>query len=297
MAHRRIRLQCDRDHVPPLEALLEGAGCVGLSMSAAAGEPPALEAGGAGRRTAAPDWHRVELSALFSADTEIDPVMALLHETGLAQRCRSDVLTDADWQGAVRERTRALSIAGRLWIVPGNCRPPAGASGENMLRLDPGLAFGSGEHPTTQLCLEWLVGLGQPPGCLVDYGCGSGVLALTAARLGSARVIAVDSDPFALDASRENALANALPIEIECRSPQEAPSGAVADAVIANILPGALIELRAVLLDLLKPGGRLALSGILAGQADRLLSAYGDAVDFAAPIERDGWLLLHGSKR
>ena len=295
MAHRRIRLQCDRSHVPPLEALLEGAGCIGLSMSAAGGEPPVLEAGPGDRPD--PDWSRVQLSALFCADTDVDPVIALLRATGLVRGCRGDVLTDADWQDAVRGRARVLDIAGRLWIVPSTCNPPAGADANAVLRLDPGLAFGSGEHPTTRLCLEWLAGLPAPPGCLVDYGCGSGVLALAAARLGSTRVIAVDSDPFAIAACRDNARDNALPVEVECLPPQEFPGGAVADAVIANILPGVLIELRPVLLDALHPGGHLVLSGILAGQADRLVDAYADSVDFDAPLERDGWLLLHGVRR
>jgi ribosomal protein L11 methyltransferase len=181
-----------------------------------------------------------------------------------------------------------------VWIVPSWYQPPD-AKAVNIL-LDPGLAFGTGTHPTTRLCLEWLDA--HPPAAaeVIDYGCGSGILAIAAALLGARRVWATDNDPQALIATEDNAARNQVVERIRASLPGEPPA-APADVLLANILAGPLITLAPRFATLLRPGGALVLSGILAEQADEVRDAYLSGFHMDPPQLLDGWVRLTGTRR
>lgn len=183
----------------------------------------------------------------------------------------------------------------RLWIVPSWHEAPE-PDAVNLL-LDPGLAFGTGTHPTTALCLEWLDGQ-EMAGCRVlDFGCGSGILGIAALLLGAESALGTDIDPQALEASRDNAGRNGLPAEaFPVYLPADLPQQAV-DVVVANILAGPLVQLAPTITALVKPGGRLALSGILAEQAEEVRAAYQGAFDLDPTAEKDGWVRISGVRR
>jgi ribosomal protein L11 methyltransferase len=182
----------------------------------------------------------------------------------------------------------------RLWVCPGGL--PAGAADAIRIELDPGLAFGTGTHPTTALCLEWLDGQDLAGCSVVDYGCGSGILAVAAAKLGAARVVAVDIDPQALIATRDNALRNQVAGAVTATSePTLAPR--CADVLLANILAGPLVALAPRFAEALVPDGRLALSGLLPGQADAVTAAYRPWFHIETITTRDGWVLVSARRR
>jgi ribosomal protein L11 methyltransferase len=182
-----------------------------------------------------------------------------------------------------------MAFGGSIWICPWHVEPdPAWPV---VVRLDPGLAFGTGTHATTALCLEWLAAAGIDGRSVIDYGCGSGVLAIAAALKGATRVLAVDHDPQALDATRDNAARNGVGERIDVVLP-DAVCETDADVVIANILAGPLVELAAELAARVRPQGRLVLSGILAGQAGAVERAYLPWLEPAGRDERDGWVRL-----
>jgi ribosomal protein L11 methyltransferase len=164
------------------------------------------------------------------------------------------------------------------------------------IELDPGLAFGTGTHPTTALCLEWLDGHELGGRDVVDYGCGSGILAIAAARLGASRVRAVDIDPQALIATRENALRNGVAGQVDITTDAQLETGS-ADVLLANILAGPLVDLAQRFAAALRPGGLLALSGLLAEQADAVTAAYRPWFHIETITTRDGWVLLGGRRR
>jgi ribosomal protein L11 methyltransferase len=188
-----------------------------------------------------------------------------------------------------------MKFGERLWIVPGGMEIPADPRNIEI-RLDPGLAFGTGTHPTTALCLEWLDGQELDSLTVVDYGCGSGILGIAAALKGAARVLCVDNDPQALQATKDNAVRNGISAVIETLGPNEynPPS---ADVVVANILARPLISLAPVLLGSLREGGSLALSGILTSQAGEVLAAYRPELDGTGRQDREDWVLLHGRRK
>ena len=192
---------------------------------------------------------------------------------------------------------RPTRFGQRLWVCPvGQSSPDPNAV---VVDLDPGLAFGTGHHPTTALCLEWLDGADLAGRTLLDYGCGSGILAIAALKLGAARALAVDHDPQALEATRDNARANGVAERIWAGSPAELDGIAGArhaDLVVANILAGPLVELAPSLLACLRPGGALALSGVLADQVDSVQAAYAGSVHLGPTRLRDDWALISGFK-
>jgi ribosomal protein L11 methyltransferase len=182
----------------------------------------------------------------------------------------------------------------RLWVCPVGEDPAQ--TDAVVVHLDPGLAFGTGTHATTALCLQWLDA--HPPAGLsvIDYGCGSGILAIAAYKLGAQSIVAVDIDPQALQATRENALRNQINARLSVMFPQDLDAGPV-DVVLANILANPLIEHAAALAGLVKQGGYLVLTGILAEQADEVMTAYRQWFDFSAPVQREEWILLAGIRR
>jgi ribosomal protein L11 methyltransferase len=200
-------------------------------------------------------------------------------------------LEDQVWERVWLEHFHPMQFGRRLWICPAGQRPAA--QNAVIVELDPGLAFGTGTHPTTALCLEWLEGSDLAGNNLIDYGCGSGILAIAALRLGAANAIAVDHDPQALEATRDNAIKNGVHERLTVHLPADAPRQP-SDLLVANILAGPLIELAPRLCGLLKPGGRFALSGILADQGAAVAAAYAPFATLGPRHQRDDWILLHG---
>ena len=244
-----------------------------------------------------PLWSHTHLLALFEADAEPEQVFShlrLLTGTELPEH-QAEVIEDQDWERSWMDNFQPMRFGRRLWIVPSWHEAPE-KDAVNLL-LDPGLAFGTGTHPTTALCLEWLDGQQLEGTHVLDFGCGSGILAIAALLLGAPRAVGTDIDPQALEASRDNAQRNGIaderfPVYLPADLPEEP-----ADVVVANILAGPLVSLAPQITSLVKPGGRLALSGILAEQADEVRATY--AADFALDptAVQDGWVRISGVRR
>ena len=242
-------------------------------------------------------WRRVAVTGLFPGDRPTASIVEAVSRQlgGAAPEPVLDALPEQDWERAWMDRYRPVHAGGRLWICPSWCPPPE-PDAVNVI-LDPGLAFGSGTHPTTLACLRWLAG--HPPQDLevVDYGCGSGILAISALKLGARRARAVDIDPQALAATAANARRNAVAHRLAVLTPGEFKGDAVpAPLVMANILAGPLLALQPVLTAAVAPGGVLLLSGILADQADALARAYGTAFECRRTAAGD-WALLELRRR
>jgi ribosomal protein L11 methyltransferase len=244
-----------------------------------------------------PLWTHTHLLALFEADTDAAAVFAhlqLLTDAELPEH-QAEVIEDQDWERSWMDNFHPMRFGQRLWIVPSwHAAPEPGAV--NLL-LDPGLAFGTGTHPTTALCLEWLDG--QPlEGCeVLDFGCGSGILAIAALLLGAKHAVGTDIDVQALEASRDNAGRNGIAEELFPLYLPEALPKQQADVLVANILAGPLVSLAPQLSTLVKPGGRLALSGILAEQGEEVAAAYAQDFDLDPIANRDGWVRISGRRR
>lgn len=287
------RISVPRNDVAAVEDILDELGALAVTLEDE-GDRPVLEP----EPGSTPLWPVVQLRGLFEADADRRGIaVALQTVPGVdrPERIRWRAVGDQDWARAWLERFRPMRFGRRLWIVPsGMAAEPAPDNVE--IHLDPGLAFGTGTHPTTALCLEWLDGHDLAGLRIVDYGCGSGVLGIAAARLGAADVVCVDNDPQALEAARDNAARNDVVTLIRCASPEKfAFLGA--DLVLANILAQPLIELAPVLTDCLRPGGALVLSGLLEEQRDEVLAAYADRCSLSGSAVREGWLRLDLRKR
>lgn len=279
------------------EAALEELGALSISLLDAEAETSAERAilePGVGET---PLWRSLMLLALFDADTDRaallrDLLLALpqLDPTVIGAR----EVVDQDWERAWMDRFQPMRFGRRLWIYPWNIEPPP--DGESaVVRLDPGLAFGTGTHPTTALCLEWLDGIDLAGRMLIDYGCGSGVLAIAALKLGATRAIGVDNDPQALTASADNARRNDVAERLSLRAPGNFPATTRGDVLVANILARPLHELAPVFAERTRPDAPFALSGILAGQQDELLDRYARC-GFAdlQVAQREDWIRISG---
>ncbi len=243
-----------------------------------------------------PLWSHTHLLALFEADTDADAVFAHLQLlTGAAlPEHQAEVIADQDWERSWMDNFQPMRFGQRLWIVPSWHAAPE-PDAVNLL-LDPGLAFGTGTHPTTALCLEWLDGQ-DLEGCnLLDFGCGSGILAIAALLLGAKQAVGTDIDYQAIEASRDNAERNGIDASrLPLYLPEQLPAEQ-ADVVVANILAGPLVALAPQITSLVKPGGRLALSGILAEQGEDVAAAYAEAFDLDPLCIRDGWVRISGRR-
>jgi ribosomal protein L11 methyltransferase len=287
----QLKFTVPREQVDALTEALEEIGAQAVTLEAASGEnllQAAVEE--------APRWERNSVTALFPADTDVATVSeALRARLGAAAPApRAEPLSEQDWGRVWMAHFRPLRISERLWICPSWFAPPDPAA-VNLL-LDPGMSFGTGGHATTALCLEWLDRTVLPGQTLIDYGCGSGILAIAALRLGAAHALATDIDPQALAVTRENAARNGVLERLDTCLPDALPPAAGADIVIANILAGPLAELAPRLTALVHPGGHIALSGLLADERDMVLPHYRAAFDLEVR-ERDGWLLVAGRRR
>jgi ribosomal protein L11 methyltransferase len=305
MPYLELSLRCSEAEQPRYEHALEDVGALAVTLLDADAETPnerAILEPGVGEM---PIWGDVALSALFDADA--DPLLLLaaldafdpgLDWSGVGFR----KVEDQDWERAWMDQYVPLRFGARTWIVPWNQELPEGADAADaaVVRLDPGLAFGSGTHPTTSLCLQWLDGLatqGELQGRQVlDFGCGSGILALAALKLGAAQAIGVDNDPQAIVATRDNGERNGVGDHLQVFLPQDEPAARY-PVVVANILASALDALADLLAARVAPGGRIALSGILAGQEDELLVRYGEWFDDLRVAREDDWVRIDGVRR
>ncbi|WP_417704528.1 50S ribosomal protein L11 methyltransferase [Pseudomonas sp.] len=244
-----------------------------------------------------PLWSNTHLLALFEADTDETALLAHLQLLcgGALPEHHVERLEDQDWERSWMDGFQPMRFGQRLWIVPSWHAAPE-PDAVNLL-LDPGLAFGTGTHPTTALCLEWLDGQNLDNCSVLDFGCGSGILAIAALLLGAPQAAGTDIDPQALEASRDNASRNGIdPARFPVYLPADLPQQP-ADVVVANILAGPLVSLAPQITTLVKGGGRLALSGILAEQAEEVRAAYAGAFDLDPTAIKDGWVRISGVKR
>jgi ribosomal protein L11 methyltransferase len=260
-------------------------------------------------------WSHNWVVALLPGDADVDAVLASAGVPPDIER-RQDVVEEQDWVRLTQSQFEPIRISERLWIVPSWHAPPdPNAIG---IILDPGLAFGTGSHPTTRLCLKWLEAHLRGGESVLDYGCGSGILAIAAAKLGATPVVGVDIDPQAVQASRDNAERNGvvvgfgLPDSLPKIPRDEAPARqylppaaevpnagptAIYDVLVANILTNPLKALAPALAGRVRPGGRIALSGILEAQVSEVMAIYGDAFEMRAWAMEEGWALLTGTRK
>lgn len=288
----QIRLEAERGTGETVAEAMANAGALSVTLEDAADDPVFEPAPGE-----APLWPHTAVVGLFDAAADAQGVLREVQsELALESppRARITTLTGRDWETRWRQDFHAMRFGARLWVCPqGETAPAPDAVTVN---LDPGLAFGTGTHPSTALCLEWLDGHCRPGDRLIDYGCGSGILAVAAARLGAARIWAVDIDPQALQATAANARANGVGRLVWTGAPERLPSVA-ADCLIANILAGPLIELAPRFAALLAKDARLVVAGILREQAAAVASALDACFTVEGEAVREGWALLHGRRR
>jgi ribosomal protein L11 methyltransferase len=287
---QQLTLRVAADRVPDVESLLEAAGARAMSLRDAA-DVPVLEP----EPGETPLWPQVIVTALFGAETDLTALGALLTDAlGSDGNVGIAPLGADSWQAAGREQPAPRRIGPRLWLAPADGTRPE--TGVHCVRLHMGHAFGTGGHPTTALCLEWLEAHVEPEITVLDYGCGSGVLALAALGLGARFAWAVDNDPEALAATRRNAELNGESERLWIGQPEALPDIRV-DVVLANILARPLIDRAAHFADRLLPGGQIVLSGILREQRAAIVAAYEPHFEALAVGERDGWVRFAARRR
>ncbi|KAF0166709.1 MAG: ribosomal protein L11 methyltransferase [Rhodocyclaceae bacterium] len=294
-----VALETDAAHADALSDALMAAGAISVSVEdALAGtdlETPQFgEPDGSPDGHATPLWSESRVVALFDpSDDLIGRIAAATVAAGIDDLpgIELEEVAEQDWVRLTQSQFDPIRVNDRLWIVPSwHAAPDPGAI--NLI-LDPGLAFGTGSHPTTFLCLQWLTETLHGGETLLDYGCGSGILGIAAAKLGAASVLGVDIDDNALTAARDNAANNAVTLEL--RHSREALEERF-DIVVANILTNPLCVLAPLLVGRLAPGGRIALSGVLAAQAELVIAAYAPLIALRVGAERDGWVRLEGQQ-
>jgi len=296
MSWKTLSIRAEANYAEYLsEALLER-GALSVDMLDADADTPDEQAifGEPNQPTAAV-WQHNLVNALFPQDADVEAIFqACCQELCLVPMPNHtiEILEDDDWVRLTQSQFEPIRISERLWIVP-TWHTPTDPSAINIA-LDPGLAFGTGSHPTTRLCLRWLDANIRGGETVLDYGCGSGILAIAALKLGAGKTIGVDVDAQAVQASYDNAAANQ--VEAEFFLPDAAPD-LHCDIVVANILTNPLRALAPLLANATKPGGRIVLSGILAEQADEVAQIYSVWFDFAPTQLEDGWVCLSGEKK
>ncbi|MBF6624802.1 MAG: 50S ribosomal protein L11 methyltransferase [Pseudomonas stutzeri] len=288
----QLRLAIAPEQAPALEDALLGVGAVSVTFMDAEDQPifePDLGT--------TPLWSHTHLLALFEADVDENDLLAHLQllTGGELPDYQLERIEDQDWERSWMDNFQPMRFGRRLWIVPSWHAAPE-PDAVNLL-LDPGLAFGTGTHPTTALCLEWLDAQQLQGLQVLDFGCGSGILAIASLLLGAGQAIGTDIDIQAIEASRDNAGRNGIdPARFPLYLPEQLPNGQ-ADVVVANILAGPLVELAEQIGERVKPGGLLALSGILAEQAEEVRAAYAAQFDLDPTAEKDGWVRITGVRR
>ena len=296
MTYRECVLEVSRDDAEALSEALFDLGALSVSVEDADADTPEEQPlfGEPGHEPTRLAWNRSRVVALLADDA--DPallVAAAANEIGLSPLPQYTVreVEEQDWVRVTQAQFEPIHIGEHIWVVPSwHDAPEPDAV---VLELDPGLAFGTGSHPTTRLCMEWLEQHVQPGERTLDYGCGSGILAIVAKKLGAGETVGVDIDPNAVEASRYNAERNH--VEATFALPDDAPESTF-DLVVANILSNPLKLMAAMLCARVRPGGRLILSGVLERQAEEVAAAYASAIPLTVWRARDGWVCLHGVK-
>jgi ribosomal protein L11 methyltransferase len=239
-----------------------------------------------------PVWDSSLITGLFNAEQGLDAVLAELANSFTPRTLpdyQVETLADQDWERSWMDRFQPMQYGSKLWICPTWCEPPD-PDATNIM-LDPGLAFGSGSHETTRLCMQWLSGQELEGKSVIDYGCGSGILAITALKMGAAHALGVDIDPQALQASRQNAQLNLVSDSLQLELPENVPEQSEADIIFANILAGTLIELKSQLLGFRKPQGVLILSGVLQSQKALIIKEF-EAGNIVQVVSEGDWLMM-----
>ncbi len=285
----QVRFPAEREQAQRLGDALEECGAMSVSIEHV-GDDSWVESDWG----ETPVWQHSRVTALFPEHTDVQQVLGQLREFGVEPPApTTHLLADEDWESSWKENYHPLQISERLWICPSWIAPPD-PKAVNVI-LDPGMAFGTGDHPTTALCLEWLAELDFTNKNVIDYGCGSGILSIAALKLGARSALGVDIDPQALDVSRRNMELNGVSERFTALLPGALPANASADIVIANILARPLIELAPPIMACVRPGGRLALSGMLREQEDMVRPHYESQFTFERR-QRGDWILLAGQK-
>lgn len=287
MAWQKIHTVVSHDAAALLADSLEAGGALAVTLADAGDEPLYEPLPGT-----TPLWQATRVEALYDAEFDWErAVSTAAAQCGVSvDAWQRELLADQAWERAWLERFRPMRFGERLWICPSAWPVPEEA--DTVIRLDPGLAFGTGTHPTTALCLELLDRHGCSGARVIDYGCGSGVLGIGAVLLGAVSVQALDIDPQAITATNDNAQANGVAGQLQATtSPADLSE---ADLMLANILAGPLVSLAEALANLTRPGGRIVLSGILARQAQEVMAAYAPWFDLEAPIVNEDWVAITG---
>jgi ribosomal protein L11 methyltransferase len=291
MNWQNVQVEVEADHAEIIEEALLAIGALSIQLSDAGDEPILEPAPGE-----MPLWSRVQLDALFeSAVDELVIRLAVASAVSPAAppRMTFDRIDEENWVAKLREELEPLRFGRHLWVCPpGKPCPDPEAT---VLTMEPGLAFGTGTHQTTALCLDWLANTAIKGNNVLDYGCGSGILSIASLALGAREVTAVDIDPQAVRATRDNSLRNAGSDRLAVMLPDKLGSVPTFGILLANILSGTLIELAPTLRTHCHAGTELALSGILAGQATAVIEAFQQWVNFDRPTQRDDWVLLTGT--
>ena len=298
MSWLQISINTTKDHAELAEDCLFTAGAQTVTLTDAA-DQPILEPG----PDETPVWNSVIVTGLFNFDSNQQSLLDEINHNlaDISYSCTTEILEDQNWTRAWMEHFHAMQFGERLWVCPLHIEPPEPEA--INLRLDPGLAFGTGTHPTTSLCLRWLdqnIGLNRKAQeNILDYGCGSGILAIAACMLGVNHADGVDIDPQALTATHDNADTNMVNEKIKTFLPDEYQnrhSDTQYNIVVANILSGPLAELAPMLAEHTKTSGDIVLSGILREQAESVRHAYCAFFEMDAPVYEEDWVLLHGVK-
>ncbi|EGQ7706581.1 50S ribosomal protein L11 methyltransferase [Vibrio cholerae] len=289
----QIKLNATNDNAEAIgDMLMEETGAVSVTFLDAKDTPVFEPLPGETRL-----WGDTDVVALYEADMDTSLILQQIKASNMLAEGfahKVEQVEDKDWEREWMDNFHPMQFGRRLWICP-SWREVPDPQAVNVM-LDPGLAFGTGTHPTTALCLEWLDNLDLSGKTVIDFGCGSGILAIAAIKLGAAKVIGIDIDPQALLASKDNAARNGVEDQIEVYLPKDQPEGLVADVVVANILAGPLRELSPIIKGLLKPGGQLAMSGILDTQAESVAEFYRDDLELDPIAEKSEWCRISGSK-
>jgi ribosomal protein L11 methyltransferase len=294
MAWQQLKVQVRSDQIEPVEQLLLDHGGLSISYLDAEDQPVFQKEPGS-----TPLWDLIDLVCLFEEDINLDGLLFLLTEHPAIEDKQSislEQLADQVWERSWMSDFKAMRFGERLWVCPSWQEPPE-PDAINIM-LDPGLAFGSGSHATTKLCLQWLEQNVRGDSIVIDYGCGSGILAIAAALLGASRIIAVDNDPQAITATIENAKRNQLPEDlIETYLPEQLPKDSSllrADVLVANILAEPLTQLAETFSSLVHDQGKIVLSGILEDQSNDVLEHYRDSFEMDDAVSHEGWVRLTG---
>ena len=292
MAWHQLSVVTDEQTAPELSDFFSELGAVSVTYSDAEDEPvyePAIDQ--------TQIWSNTRVTALFELDADPDILQTLVLNTFIGQplhQWQAEVIQDQAWERAWMAHFKPMHFAGRLWVCPSG--QEVTEPDQVCMTLDPGLAFGTGTHPTTALCLEWLAGHDLQNKVMIDYGCGSGILAVAALLLGAEQAHAVDIDPQAITATQYNAEKNQVLDRISYYLPEQFTVSS-AEVVVANILAKPLIELSATIAGLVKPGGYLVLSGILNEQAEAVADAYrAQGLQVAEPVSQEDWCRLDAER-